>query len=479
MNTLSHLTASPERASLITGALVLFSLVLIGFLIWIGQPELLNITYFGTSMLIAGWLYASNSPMYYGFVLWTWFLASFVRRVIDYQLGSFTPPGMSITLLTPFAVSSIAVLDIPRYGGLLLKRRFAPYLLCLCGIAYASILSFAWVSPMAATVALLNWIPPLLIGFHLLVNWRSYPRYRRVAQRTFTWCMLVIGLYGIAQFFLVPPWDAFWMIESEMNSIGHPYPMEIRIFGTLDSPGPFATVMLTGVILLFSRTTLFSLLSAVPGYVSFLLCMVRGAWLGWVIALGTLIVRLKGTARLRLVAFAGGVALLAVPLILTLGPIGEVTGSRMSTLTDVQSDGSFQERMNLYTETLWVALTSPMGHGLGSRGIDSGVVEMLWEFGWLGTTLYVFGLYLILRNAMKSTDTFAIAALAVVLSLLFQLLAANQFAQVTGVILWSMLSLAAASHFYEDAASETNGAQEKTDTPSPMPIPAQPTPARP
>jgi len=468
MNTLSRLTASPKRATLIAGALTLFSLVLFGLLIWTKQFGLLNLAYLGTSLLIAGWLYAADSPLYFGFVLWSWFLTAFIRRVIDYQLGSFTPPGMSFSLLTPFAVTSLAAFDIPRFGSLLLRRRFVPFLLCLCGILYGFILAIAWTDPKGALIELLDWLPPLLIGFHLLVTWRSYPQYRRIAQRTFTWGMLLIGLYGIAQFFFVPPWDAFWMVESEMASIGQPQPMEVRVFSTLDSPGPFATVMLTGVILLFSRPSFFTLMAAVPGYMSFLLSMVRGAWLGWVVAIGTLFVRLKRDMRLRLLAFAGAVAIVAVPVILSVGSIGEMAGSRMSTLANIQSDGSFQERMVLYRHTLWIAIAQPLGHGLGSRGMDSGVVELFWQLGWPGTILYVFGLFLILQNAMKGRDKFAVTATAVALSLLFQMLAANQLAQVAGVILWSMMSLAAASHFYEEDQKKT----EREDTRPAAAVPA-------
>jgi hypothetical protein len=466
MNTLTQLTASPRRAGLVAGALLLFSLVAVGLLYWLDLPQLYNFTYFGASVFIAGWLYAARSPWYYGFVMWSWFLASFVRRVVDYQLGTYTPPGLSLSLLTPFAVTLLAVLDIPRYGRLLVQRSFLPFLLCLSAVLYGYLIALSLQGPVNATVALLNWLPPLIIGFHLFVRQHAYRRHRHVAQRVFTWGMLLLGLYGIAQFFLAPPWDVFWMVHSEMNSIGRPEAMQIRVFGTLDSPGPYAIVMLTGVILLLVSFSPTSLLAAVPGYTSFLLSMVRGAWLGWIVALGVLIVRLTGRLRTRLIVFAAVIAVLVVPIFMMSGTLGEMAGSRLATLTNIQQDGSYQARTNLYQETLLVALMSPVGHGLGSRNVDSGVVTVLWQLGWPGTALYSLGLFLMFKQAFRGRGRFAVAATAVAVSLLFQMLASNQLAQISGIIFWSMLSLAAAAHYHDRAQPPPEEAPDPASRPT-------------
>ena len=66
---------------------------------------------------------------------------------------------------------------------------------------------------MAATYDLANWVYPLLIGFHIMVNARDYPEYRDVLLSTF---MLVMGLYGVVQYFVMPQWDVLWMIGSDM-----------------------------------------------------------------------------------------------------------------------------------------------------------------------------------------------------------------------------------------------------------------------
>jgi len=473
MNTLTQLTASPKRAGLIASALLLFSLVAVGLLYWLNLPQLYNFTYLGASVFIAGWLYAARSPWYYGFVVWSWFLASFVRRVVDYQLGTYTPPGLSLSLLTPFAVTLLALLDIPRFGRLLLQRTFLPFLLCLSAVLYGFLISLSMQGPVDAVIALLNWLPPLIIGFHLLVRRHAYPQHRRVAQQVFIWGMLLLGLYGIAQFFLAPPWDVFWMIHSEMTSIGRPEAMQIRVFGTLDSPGPYAIVMLTGVILLLVSFSPLSLLAAVPGYTSFLLSMVRGAWLGWIVAVGVLLVRLTGRLRMRLLAFAAVIAVLVVPIFVMSGTLGEMAGSRLSTLSAIQQDGSYQARTNLYQETLLVALMSPVGHGLGSRNVDSGVVTVLWQLGWPGTALYGLGLFLMFKQAFRSRDRFAIAATAVATSLLFQMLASNQLAQVSGIIFWSMLSLAAAAYHYECEQQTSDHTDEPANTTTDSsPVPA-------
>jgi len=41
--------------------------------------------------------------------------------------------------------------------------------------------------PRQDWVALLSWLPSILFGFHLFVNWPDYPSYRQNIQRTFCW----------------------------------------------------------------------------------------------------------------------------------------------------------------------------------------------------------------------------------------------------------------------------------------------------
>ena len=53
-----------------------------------------------------------------------------------------------------------------------------------------------------------------------MVNARDYPEYRDVLLSTFMWGMLVMGLYGVVQYFVMPQWDVLWMIGSDMERTG-------------------------------------------------------------------------------------------------------------------------------------------------------------------------------------------------------------------------------------------------------------------
>ena len=76
---------------------------------------------------------------------------------------------------------------------------------------------------------------------------------------------------------------------------GTPEPLGIRVFSTMNSPGPFANVLLAGLLILLTNENF----SARPrlravGYLSFLLLsLVRSAWIGWFLGLLSLLSALK------------------------------------------------------------------------------------------------------------------------------------------------------------------------------------------
>jgi len=458
MGLLNFIIQSDRRAAFATASLAVLSLSAIVFLLWSGRPSLIGPAYFASAVLIGGWLYATASPLFLGFILWIWFLTPFLRRVIDYAVGIYTPPSRSIVLLTPFATTILTLLDIPRFGQQLLRRRYLPYFLCVLGVTYGYAIGLVKVGPFGATRQLLGWLPPLLTGFYVLNRWHLSNQHIRVIKRTLMWGVLVLGLYGIVQFYVLPAWDAFWMRNAEMASIGQPYPHQVRLFSMLDSPGPFAVTMMTGLILLFAGQNVFVLLAAVPGYVSFLLARVRGAWLGWVIAVGVLISQTTGRFRTRLLGTAAAIAIVTVPVVLTSGPVAQTTASRMETFENVEEDGSVQARMRLYRNAPLRIALNPVGWGLGSRSMDSGILTLFWQLGWPGAFLYLIGLGLLLRDVFRGSSFFSKVVMGVAASYGLQFFAGGQLLnQITGVLFWSLTSLAVA-HQLSRTKSQTTAA---------------------
>jgi hypothetical protein len=462
---LDAIAGDPQRSAALTSSFVAFVLVVFGLLIWSGQSNLLGPVYFLACLLIGAWFYATASPLYLGFVLWLWFVTAFVRRVIDYQIGQFTPPSRSLVLLTPFAVTLLTLLDVPRFGRRLIHRRYIPYLLCLVALAYGYLVGMVKVGFIASTMTLVRWLPPVLTGFYVLARWRKYSRHRQVLEGTLTWGILIIGVYGIIQYFFLPAWDAFWMRHAGMINVGLPYPYQVRIFSMLDSPGPFAVTLGTGLIMLFIGRGVSPILAAVPGYLSFLLAQVRGSWIGWMVAISTIIYLVKGRLRTRLVTIAATILVLTFPLAMQ-GPIAGQTVSRAQSLTNLEEDGSFRARMSMYRTTSARILTNPIGWGMGGGGFDSGIMTLFWNLGWPGGFLYLGGIALLVLNVLRESTFFGKIVGGVVAGYLIQFFAGSQLlGQVTGVLFWSLTGLAIASKLASRKEAERPNTTQRSISP--------------
>jgi hypothetical protein len=409
--------------------------------------QLASLALFSSFVAISFLLYASSSPWYIGFVFWLWVLVPFLRRVNDYLSGTFTPPSRSFILLAPFASSLVASLDVFRFGGRLPHRRYLPFLLCLSGLGYAYVIGLVRVGGFSATMGLVTWLPPVLAALFILNRPHLYREQRRVFVQMFTWSVFALGAYGIVQFFFLPAWDEFWMESCNMISIGQPYPLQVRVYSLLDSPGPFAITLMVGLVFLFVQPSAPQVLAAVPGYISLLLARVRGAWLAWVIAVVAIIFQLKGRLRTRLLGMVFVVALLALPLVLQ-GPVKQRFSNRAQTLQNLEEDQSVQTRLQTYRETSVELLKSPVGHGLGSRTFDSGPVTVFWQLGWLGGLLYLSGLALLLWRLCNGASSSFLTKIIVGISAahLAHFLAGPQILfGVTGFTFWILVSLAVLS----------------------------------
>ncbi len=433
------------------------SVVLVAALCFAGKAQLLRGAIPIAAMLVGLTLYFIKPVLYVQYSIWAWFLAPLARRIVDWKFG-YTDPNL--VLLAPFLVSGIAGLTLVLPGRRRNTRIPAVFVLCSTAILYGFVVGIV-VRPSAETVyGLLNWLCPLLFGVHIYLNWTSYEEHRRAINRTFLWALLILGLYGIYQFFSPPIWDRVWLENGSISQIspsfGQPEPLRVRVWSTMNSPAPFANAMMAGLLLLLMIRSTLKLPAAAAGYVAFLLSMVRTAWLAWLIGFFLMLKNINPRVIIRI--FLSAVVLLVCLLPLLNDPrLATVIGDRVKTFTDLGHDESFGDRLEMYRVLVNDAAGNPFGHGLKnlevSHGIpvDSGVLVMFFSLGWLGTLLYAIGITsLFLKNGPRPEmhDQFYNAATAIVIAMLAQLVGANIFVNVTGTIFWTFTGMRLAASPY-------------------------------
>jgi hypothetical protein len=342
-----------------------------------------------------------------------------------------------------------------------------PFILAFTAVFYGFLVGLINQSPTAVVLSFLGWLTPILFGFHLFVNWREYPSYRQNIQRTFLWGVLIIGAYGVVQYLVAPEWDRFWLINiKDSTAFGSPEPLKIRIFSTINSPQPFAVIMMAGLLLLFgSKGTLCFPASGV-GYLSFLLSLVRTGWLGWFVGLLTLLNSLKASLQMRLIMTIVIMALLVIPLS-TIEPFSGVITSRLQSLSNTQEDTSYQVRSEGYSELFGLAVSEFLGKGVGyvittNTGLgsnDSGILSLFFTLGWLGTIPYLGGLVLLFFSVFQSSearsDPFMSAARSIGLGVFVQIGLGAVMLGISGVVLWGFLGIAMAAHKYHQYQRNT------------------------
>jgi hypothetical protein len=426
-----------------------------------GGGSILRLAFPAGSFAVGVLLYFRYPVLYIGFTWWIWFLTPLLARLVDYQRG-WDP--QRLMLLSPYLVTLVTLVTFLRYLPASYRQGGLPFVLACTGVFYGFLVGLIKNTPFAATRSLLDWLTPILFGFHLFMNWRSYPRYRQNIQHTFLWGVLVTGIYGIIQFLVAPPWDRLWLIESELtSSAGSPEPLGIRVWSTMHSPGPFAVFMMAGLLLLFSCQNPLRIPAGGVGYLAFLLSLVRSAWGGWFVGLLILISSLKARFQMRLIITVLVLAIFVIPLT-TIEPFSEAINSRFQTFSKIEDDSSFNDRTDLYDRDLGLALSNGLGNGLGAiwfvnnNGapqkvvIDSGVIDTFFTLGWFGAIPYLSGLILLLFSLIQYSechfDTFMSVARAIIISISAQLIFASMHIGLSGLLLWGFLGIGMAAHKY-------------------------------
>jgi hypothetical protein len=402
---------------------------------------------------VAVFLHWKYPVLYTGFVWWLWFLTPWVTRLSEYQSQAFDETRLMVT------ASYLPILVIlPKFLKKLPNARHLgtlPFVITFTGIFYGAVVGFVNGGSTEVLKALLNWLVPLLFGFHFYIQWRDFPAFQKNTQYVFTLGLLLMGIYGIFQYLTAPEWDKFWLINVIATgnlSFGTPEPLNIRVFSTMNSSGPYALYIGSGLLLLTSAQGVFQISASIVGYLNLLLSLVRSAWGGWMLGMLTIITSLKPRYQMRLILIILVLTLSVVPLA-TMEPFSNAISGRLETLSDLQNDGSAQARRSIFEERLYPALTNLVGEGIGKApGVDSALLDFLLSLGWIGTLPYICGLVLAISQLFQTTSSistpFLSAARAIVIGICLQLIFGSVMLAPSGVVLWAFIGLGLASNQY-------------------------------
>jgi O-Antigen ligase len=446
---------SPLFAWIAIGALVLFTVVA-----YLASASILRQTFPVFSLAVGIFLYLRYPTLYLGFTWWIWFLIPIIRRLIDYKSGWDTN---GLILISPYLVTLITgatfVRDLPksiRIGAL-------PFTLAIFSILYGIAVGLITFDKVVVFRTALDWITPVLFAFHIVANWRDYPNYRENMQKVFLWCVLITGSYGIFQYLVAPEWDKLWLIQTKLVTMGSPKPLGMRVWSTMHSSGPFANIMMVGLILMLNNIRPLGFAASVVGYISFLLTVVRSAWGGWVVGVATLLTTLRPKFQMRLLVVAIILVLSVVPLA-TIEPFGKVISERFESISNLEKDQSFNDRSSSYDRKLGIALSSPFGNGVGGTWIidkdgklvnivlDSGILDSFFALGWFGAIPYlgsmILSLFSIFQGSQTRNDPFACAARSISLAIFFQMAFSSVMLGLQGMTLWGFMGMAMAAKKY-------------------------------
>jgi hypothetical protein len=408
--------------------------------------------------MICGWFLLEHAPRHYISFAWLlWFFTPFVRRVVD--MGAWSP--FNPCMLAPPLVTALCIVHLLRRSYLWRRPEVLPFLMIIAGGLYAYARGIGTNGLLGPSYDALEWIVPPSFAAFLVIYRDKLGLLERTLQTTFAIGVFVMGVYGVLQFISPMPWDVYWMQNVPMASNGQPLPYQVRVFSTMNSPGPFSLIMMAGVLLVPAGRSKFRWLAAGPGGVSLLLSLVRAAWGGFVVGLIATATLASGAVRSRLIIVIVALVLVGLPL-LTIGPVADTISVRMNSFESIQSDNSLNVRIDLYVTNTETCLLNIFGAGLGSTGtasklqnangalggganFDSGVLNIPFVLGWPGAILYVGGVVTLLMRVLRTRavgrDMFLCTCAGIAIGALGQMVFINTLIGVQGMVFWTFLGV--------------------------------------
>ncbi len=424
-----------NRSWLPAGLFVLMTVVLLA-----GAPGALRLAYPAAALLLGLYLYVKSPSQYFTFTLWLYFLTPFARRLADYRIGAYIDGNTM--LLAPALVSLVALLALIKIPHRI-DDSWLAFVLLLATLVYGGALGFGLLSDRQAVVkSLVGWMSPMAFATFVYLNWRTYPAMKEAIHRAALGGLLVVGFYGLLQFVLAPPWDCLWLQAMEYDPAsgpgvyGLPEPFSIRTFSTMNSHQPMAIVLIILALIALSKGKQLYTFAAGIGMMPVLLSLARTAWLQAIVSLivFALLTR-KGRYFRSLVAAA--LILGSIGVALSFTSFGDTLQQRVLSFSDKGDDISVGARAAGYDKGLRLMQMHPFGSGTGAMEVaytpviyedfgpnDSAVVELLVDFGVIGSVAILLALFIGLRQIYllfrRTKDAFLAGVLAIWAGLLVQ-----------------------------------------------------------
>lgn len=391
--------------------------------------------------------------------LWAlWLLAPGLRRVLGLETGYV---GADPLAVAPFAatglVATLALLQfrLSRQVKLILAAGAVGLLLGLpAGIGNPTAAVFAAVAYASALGALvIGWSE----GDRPLGRW-SLTRVLAVGAPA-------LALYALFQYFVgLPAWDDFWLEQVDFVSVGGaPEEGKIRVFSTLNAPAVLALVLALALLLGLVRRRVGPVSLALMTLVTVALALtsVRSVWLALVAGVLVLLSITRGRATPQLLALVAVLGVAGLALSASQGTLDAFI-ERISTIGDLGTDVSAEERQETARALAPQILAAPLGYGLGSAGeatrlsgdagvpvVDNGYLSLAYQVGIPGALLVLVGLFVATwtsaRSALRADpDRSAAMLTAVLVFFVVLLLSGDQLYGLPGAILWYLVGVALA-----------------------------------
>jgi putative inorganic carbon (HCO3(-)) transporter len=390
-------------------------------------------------------------------LMWiAWLLSPWLRRLLSLA----EPAGPSDPLaLAPFLITA-CIVAIELYRTRL--SRFAGVILAVAATGYLAGVPGALSSPSAAAFALFAYL--VAVGCFVI----GYTEPLTFDSMTLRPVLLVavppIAVYGILQYAgPLPSWDVAWIreVQDTLVSIGAPQAGHIRVFGTLNSPGTFGAVLGIAAVgfLAQRRFDIAKLGGMALVLTALMLTFVRGAWVSFIAATVVTLLASRGAAGKRVLPL-GGALVVALAIFAGQNSTGASIVGRANTLTSLGADTSAQARVATPLQLLPEALSSPIGHGLGSAGeasrlaassalrsTDNGYLSLIYQLGPFGALLVVVaagaaGIRAIGNLVRHRSDPFDVLVVGLLGYFGVGMLTGDLLYGITGMILWYLLGMA-------------------------------------
>ena len=360
----------------------------------------------GLAPLIALYLayrfFRNDKGLYIELLCWSYIACSFVRRVVDFQSGL----TESVLLAVPLIVLLVPLGYLLTQWTRVFSRSNAPFGYLMMALVYGSVLAVLGFHTGELFAELPLWLLPLCLGIYLYGERKDAEQLFAGFERAMVGGTLFAGVYGLIQYFALPAWDAAWMVQTEMVTIGKPEPLEVRVFSVMNAPQILAAFLVVGILLAYRSKLRYRWPAVASGIITLTLSGARTAWIALVAAFLYLVFRSSMKERVRTLTFIGGCAVVLVVSML-IPAVNETVSSRFASFSNGAQDDSAADRSETYAAVLHDLTIQPFGRGIGvnegdmeDAKHDSSLVNMFVSLGVFGSLMYVAGFSGILKRVL-------------------------------------------------------------------------------